>query len=83
MGWSLVNAFETPTKPNPSGGLVAPSVAAMDAYWGRLCQIYGTDPLVRTAALAVDTDLPLEYLEATQVENLQIWVSAVVEALPV
>jgi len=83
MGWSLANAFEMPAKPNPSGGLVAPSVAAMDAYWGRLCQIYGTDALVRTAALAVDTDLPLEYLEATQVENLQTWVSAVVEALPV
>jgi len=83
MGWSLVNAFETPTKPNPSGGLVAPSVAAMDVYWGRLCQVYGTATLVRLAALAVDADLSLEHLKAAQVEGMQAWVSAVVETLPV
>jgi hypothetical protein len=62
--------------------LVAPSVAALDAYWGRLCQVYGTGALVRTAALPLDPDLPLENLKQHQVETLEAWVKAVTEALP-
>ena len=82
MGWSLANAFERPVRPRGDDGLVAPSVQALDAYWGRLCQVYGTDTLVRTAALALDTDLPVESLKDAQVENLAAWVKAVTEALP-
>lgn len=82
MGWSLANAFERPVSPRGNDGLVAPSVAAMDAYWGRLCQVYGTDTLVRTAALALDPNLPLESFKEAQVENLEMWVKAVTEALP-
>ena len=82
MGWSLANAFERPVRPDRSGGLVTPSVAALDAYWGRLSQVYGTGTLVRTAALALDPDLPLENLKEMQVEDLDSWVKATIEVLP-
>jgi CRISPR system Cascade subunit CasC len=82
MGWSLANAFERPVRPRRDGGLVAPSVEALDAYWGRLCQTYGTETLTRPAVLALDPDLSLESLKEGQVENLNEWVSAVTEALP-
>jgi CRISPR system Cascade subunit CasC len=83
MGWSLANAFERPVRPRGDNGLVAPSVQALDAYWGRLCQVYGTDTLTRVAALTLDPDLSLENLKGEQVENLEKWISAVTEALPV
>ena len=82
MGWSLANAFERPVRASRDSGLVTPSVEALDAYWGRLCQVYGTDTLVCTAALALDPNLALEALKEAQVENLGAWVSAVTNALP-
>ena len=82
MGWSLANAFERPVRPRRDSGLVAPSAEALDVYWGRLCQVYGTDTLVCTAALALDPNLALEALKEAQVENLGAWVSAVTNALP-
>jgi CRISPR system Cascade subunit CasC len=82
MGWSLANAFERPVRPRSEEGLVAPSVAALDTYWDRLCQVYGTDTLVRTAALALDANLPLQSLQEAQVENLEAWIGAVTQVLP-
>jgi CRISPR system Cascade subunit CasC len=82
MGWSLANAFEKPVYARGDSGLVAPSVAALDAYWGRLCQTYGTGSLARTAALALDPGLPLENLAGDRVETLDAWVEAVTDALP-
>ena len=82
MGWSLTNAFERPVRPRRDSGLVAPSVEALDVYWGRLCQVYGTDTLTRVAALPLDPCLSLEHLAADQVESLKDWVKAVTEALP-
>ena len=82
MGWSLTNAFERPVRPRHDSGLVSPSVDALDTYWARLCQVYGTDTLIRVAALPLDPDLSLEYLAADQVENLEAWIAAVTEALP-
>jgi len=82
MGWSLANAFERPVYPRQDSGLVAPSVEALDTYWGRLCQVYGTGTLVRTAALSLDAGLPLQNLQNDRVESLEAWVEAVTEALP-
>ena len=82
MGWSLANAFEKPVYPRGDSGLVAPSVAALDVYWGRLCQVYGTDSLACTAALALEGDLSLEHLNEDRVETLDAWVEAVTDALP-
>jgi hypothetical protein len=57
-------------------------VEALDAYWGRLCQVYGTESLAGTAALALEKDLPLEHLADDRVETLDTWVEAVTGALP-
>jgi len=81
MSWSLANAFERPVRQRGDAGLVVPSVAALDAYWGRLCDVYGTDTLITTAALALDPDLSLDRLEAAKVGNLNAWVAAVAQAL--
>ena len=83
MGWSLANAFESPVKPWRDSGLVSPSVKALDAYWDRLCRIYGTETLSCVAALALNPDLELEHLETKQKETLEEWIEAVTEALPV
>lgn len=82
MAWSLANAFEKPVYPRGDSGLVAPSVAALDAYWGRLRQVYGDSTLLRTAALALDPDLSLENSAIDFVEDLDAWVKAVADALP-
>jgi CRISPR system Cascade subunit CasC len=82
MGWSLANAFEKPVYPRGDSGLVAPSVAALDAYWGRLCQVYGEGSLIRSATLALDPGMSLEHLAGGRVETLDAWVEAVTDALP-
>jgi CRISPR system Cascade subunit CasC len=82
MGWSLANAFERPVRPSRDNGLVAPSVDALDAYWGQLCQVYGDGTLTCVAALALGNGLELKNLKSAQLENLEAWVSAITEALP-
>jgi CRISPR system Cascade subunit CasC len=81
MGWSLANAFETPVRPQRDGGVVAPSVAALDDYWGRMCQVYGDSSHLGTAALALDGDLPLKSLQGVAVQTLDDWVGALTGAL--
>jgi CRISPR system Cascade subunit CasC len=81
MGWSLANAFERPVRPERDGGLVGPSVAALDQYWGRMCDVYGKSTLATTAALALEPDLPLHRVQEAAVQNVDQWVSAVTSAL--
>jgi len=82
MAWSLVNAFERPVRTDREGGFLAPSAAALDAYWGRLCQVYGTQDHACVVALALDGDLPLQNLKSAQVTDLENWIGAVLKALP-
>jgi len=81
MGWSLANAFERPVRAEREGGLVAPSVAALDQYWGRMCDVYGTATLATIAALLLEPDLPLDRLQDARVQNVDQWVSVVTGAL--
>lgn len=81
MAWSLANAFEQPVSPDRQGGLVRPSVAALDRYWGRLCRVYGDDTLAAVAALGLDDDLPLESLRDRLVPCQADWLAAVTGAL--
>ncbi|MCZ7543320.1 MAG: type I-E CRISPR-associated protein Cas7/Cse4/CasC [Anaerolineae bacterium] len=82
MSGSLANAFETPVRPARDGGLVAPSVAALDAYWGRLVAVYGTDAIARVAALALDPGIALTNLQDALLPDFETWLEAVVSALP-
>lgn len=81
-GWSLANAFERPVQPRADSGLIAPSVAALDAYWGYVTQTYGTESLKATTVLALGPDLPLETLKKEMASNLETWIGKVLEALP-
>jgi CRISPR system Cascade subunit CasC len=75
--WSLANAFEKPVRASSNAGLVAPSVKALDTYWGRLAAVYGTKSIAATAALVLDGDLTLTALQNAQVADLDSWIAAV------
>ncbi len=81
FAWSLANAFENPIRPQ-SEGLVAPSVSALDTYWGRLTGVYGTGSLKAVAALPLDPGLSVTALESATLETLDGWIDRVLEALP-
>jgi CRISPR system Cascade subunit CasC len=78
--WSLANAFEKPVSADHSHGLIEKSIAAVDAYWGNLNRVYGGDH--DTAVLKLENEIPLDNLKDDVVDNLESWVSAVVEKLP-
>lgn len=81
MAWSLANAFEKPIRPTPDG-LTAPSVAALDAYWGRLVAVYGLPAGTKVVVLTLDANLSLSALKEACVPTLEAWVKATMEALP-
>jgi len=56
-------------------------VAALDQYWGRMCDVYGTATLATIAALLLEPDLPLDRLQDARVQNVDQWVSVVTGAL--
>jgi CRISPR system Cascade subunit CasC len=78
-GWSLANAFEKPVRAERNGGLVEPSVHALDAYWGHLIKVYGTSSIAAVAALAVNDGLELTALKNAQVVDLDAWIKTVIE----
>jgi CRISPR system Cascade subunit CasC len=82
FAWSLANAFERPVRPARDGGLVAPSVQALDAYWSRLNEVYGDDTVTTAAALTLDPNLSLAALADTQKPNFNGWIDAVLTSLP-
>lgn len=98
VGWSLANAFERPVRPlfqnGWEGGYIIPSVREMDRYWEWLSQVYGTDPIKRVAALALDPTLmeseeTLKNLKNSLVASrepqgsrLDAWVKEILSALP-
>src|SRR5258707_2834419 len=48
--WNLANAFVKPVRPQGDSDLVQGSIAALDAYWGKLTGMYGGE--VRALGLA-------------------------------
>lgn len=82
FAWSLANAFERPVRPARGGGLVAPSVEALDTYWARLKDTYRDDSIQTLTALALDPDLPLANLAAAQAPDFETWINTVLKTLP-
>jgi len=78
--WSLANAFEKPVKAEREGGYLSASIAALDAYWGRLSKVYGSQG-VQPTALAVDENAPLENLKAALVADRETWVKNILAGL--
>lgn len=81
QSWSLANAFEKPVRPERNGGLIAPSISALDAYWERLTKAYGNDQLT-TAALVLDKQASVVYLKDSLVDNLEAWIKKLLDSLP-
>jgi CRISPR system Cascade subunit CasC len=82
MAWSLANAFEQPVRPQREGGYVAPSLVALDTYWGALCAAYGQESLQAVAALrcfAGEAELP--HLAGSLVVGEAAWRQTVLDAL--
>ncbi len=83
MAWNLANAFEQPVRPGREGGYVAPSLRALDAYWGALCAAYGQESLQTVAALRCDLgETELVHLAGSLAANETAWRQAVLNALP-
>ncbi len=78
--WSLANAFEKPVRAERDGGYLAPSMAALDAYWGRLNRIYGGEG-VRPVALALDEEAPLKHLKDSLAANREQWIESILAGL--
>lgn len=80
MSWSLANAFEKPVFPTHEKSLISGSIAAADAFWGRLNKVYGGTGT--PVALTLDDTIPLNALAEAQVQNLEEWINAVLDKLP-
>jgi CRISPR system Cascade subunit CasC len=81
QGWSLANAFEKPVTPDREGGLIAPSVRALDAYWAKLTRAYGNHSM-QAFLLALDAEDQLDSLKGYQVQSLEDWVNKTIQSLP-
>lgn len=81
QGWSLANAFEKPVRPEFNGGLVSPSIKALDEYWERMAAVYAVNGQ-KSFLLAVDGATQLEALKQFSVGDLEEWVNKTVQALP-
>ncbi len=65
--WSLTNAFAKPIHPTRDHDLVTGSINALDRYWGRLTQMYGTTG-IQQVSVAVLEDVQLAHLGPSQVD---------------
>ena len=57
---AVIGAFLMPVRPREGTDLVQGSIAALDAYWGRLLRMYGDGGA--TVQLATTEDVPLSAL---------------------
>lgn len=83
MGWSLANAFETPTRAGHDSGYVAASVKKLEEYWKRLVTVYGDETVAGAAAIALDPGLELTTLASCNKQSLKELTTAILAALSV
>lgn len=79
--WSMANAFEKPVRAEREGGYLAPSIAALDTYWGRMMKAYGGEG-VTPLVLALDENAPLKQLKDASVTNREAWIAGLLDKLP-
>jgi CRISPR system Cascade subunit CasC len=77
--WSLANAFVQPVAPNLNADLVSGSIAALDAYWGDLTAMYGTQDITGKWYAAIGTP-NVSALKDARVDGLDALVVRVLEA---
>ncbi|RMG96526.1 MAG: type I-E CRISPR-associated protein Cas7/Cse4/CasC, partial [Chloroflexi bacterium] len=89
--WNLVNAFETPVKPDydartgaPQTGYIEPSIRALDAYWHDLTSFYDDSRPAATAVYVMNKHRDaLNHLADYRQETFSAWVNTILDALPV
>lgn len=81
MCWSLANAFEKPVYNQHQSGLVAPSIEALDHYWGQLQRVYGDDNLMVASSLSLIPEVQLEALSSSERLNLDAWLQDILGVL--
>jgi len=80
-GWSLANAFEQSVRYEADGGYVAPSILALDRYWGRLQSMYPGDGIKAAAAVCLDGKDVLDHLAGYATGNLEGLVQTITAVL--
>jgi CRISPR system Cascade subunit CasC len=78
--WSLANAFVQPARPTHTKSLVQSSVEALDAYWGKLTEVYGASD-IRAAAVCLLDDADLTNLKGYKVKGVDDLVKGVLGAV--
>jgi len=78
--WSLANAFIRPVRPTHDRDLMQMSVAALDAYWGRMVRMYGGQGAIGSWLAMLDDDT-LPHLEHARVDSLDDVIRGVVSAV--
>ncbi|TAH49285.1 MAG: type I-E CRISPR-associated protein Cas7/Cse4/CasC [Chloroflexota bacterium] len=84
-GWSLVNAFETPTRANSEAGLLKQSVLALNEHFNQLSGFYDEDTK-RVLAVAIPSGAIAKEELSDELKNavkpkMSEWVNAIVEPL--
>jgi len=80
--WSLANAFVQPIVPRPNADLVSGSIAALDAYWGDLMAMYGTQGITGQWYAAIGAP-KVTALENARVDGLDALMTCVLDATQV
>jgi CRISPR system Cascade subunit CasC len=80
--WSLANAFERPVRPTEAGGVVEPSIVALDGQWGKLSGMYGVGG-IRGVWLVEAEDARLEQLGGNRVASVDELIARVRDTLRV
>ncbi len=80
--WNLANAFLTPIRPQGAANLVQGSVAALDAYWGKLAGMYGVNGLVGVQLATTEPEY-LKTLAGNRLPSVeQVIARTVAQAVP-
>lgn len=77
---SLANAFETPVRPGRDGGLVEPSIQALDEYWAKLARAYGEQGL-EPVVLSVREAENFPNLAPSAQPDLDAWLAHILQGL--
>jgi CRISPR system Cascade subunit CasC len=79
--WSLANAYVKPMRTSNDQDLIGESVAALDAYWGRLVGMYGdTGIIARGVALDNGYEGRLDRLREARVASVPVLIDHVTDA---
>lgn len=80
QSWSLANAFEKPVSQGSKEGIVEQSIKKLDAYWQKLCRVYGSEG-VEPFVIMLDDEVSLDGLDTARRDSLDLMIKDVIAAL--